>query len=111
MIAIYIVLGIIIGVVGITIIGFQLSKKDNQKFDTSDNVKSKSSIYIPEDDIMTNTTDNMWKSQTTTVTTFGNTRKKKREKTLEEQLKDALDIEDYEKAAELRDKINKQKTK
>ena len=108
------VLGILIGVIGITIFAYFISKKDNQKFDASNqdlSITFKSDIWEDKN------IPGAWKSTTSySPQGFGKklkaaSKKPKSKKTLEEQLTDSLEIEDYENAAKLRDKINKLKTK
>jgi len=106
----YVVLGIFIGVIGITIIGFYLSKKDNKKLD--DSLKTDVTISFKAD----TWPNDVWKSETTYAPKDFSKKlktpvKKKTSKKedLENELKEAVSEEDYEKAAILRDKINKLK--
>jgi len=119
MAAFYILLGVMCGVVGIFIFGYYASKKDNKKFDATETmnktVTESSGPIWPEPGYMS---EPIWQS-TRIETTFVNagkgsekkSDKNAKEKPLEDQLKEALENEWYEKAAEIRDKINNAKTK
>lgn len=109
----YVIIGIILGVV----IGFAwivvLTKKDNKKFDSDSKMVPSETFSFKAD---TWKDDNLWKSETIYTPKWENVNTKSKgarpkKQTLEKQLKDAVEIEDYETAAKLRDKINKLKSK
>jgi len=110
----FVMLGVVIGVVALIIIAHIAAKKDEAKYDTTKQpyvVRG----YWPEgytSDPVYVEHSSLWKSSTTTLVTFDEPKKNKNKKvslSLEDQLQNAVEIEDYETAAKLRDKINKSK--
>lgn len=105
-IATYIIMGVLIGAVGLYVLALLSAKKDDAKFDANTKPKFEVRGFWEPPDGFTNN-EPMWKS-TTIVTTTSN-KKAKNEKSLEDQLQEAVEKEEYEIAAKLRDKINKKK--
>lgn len=104
MIATYIVVGVLLGAGSLYL--YLSAKKDDNKFDLGTTPKYEVKGFWEPPVGFTNN-EPMWKS--TTIITTTDDRKKKKEISLEDQLQDALEKEEYEIAAKLRDKINKRK--
>ena len=119
-------LGVVIGAGGLLFLAHWVAKVDNKKYDTDAPMKAEEETLTqkeadqlaqirgiwPEGFVRDQPMYSSWRSETwQTRTTKNKPRKPKDEKSLEDQLKEALDAEQYEVAAKLRDKINKSKTK
>lgn len=112
MIAFYIGLGIVIGIIALFLFASWMAKSDNKKFDPE---KPEAKQEFTPRGFWPETDGEAWKQSTTTVEIHfadkggkKNTKKKKNEASLEDQLKAALDVENYEEAAKIRDLITKQ---
>jgi hypothetical protein len=113
---------IVVSIIGfILLISFYIARRDDKKFDTKGKKVKAKKPKPTEREIMENfwednhysspvgKMEEMWYSSRTTGYAMPKEVSKKKDKTLEDQLKDALAVEDYMLAAKLRDKINKTK--